>query len=196
MVSGEWIQFGISEKRSTVRSSAPEAPRGLRGSELESWIERNQPRTELVPNGVFELIIKSGAYLGVRSIWRDGKRQRVEECLNDFIAHLPVMADAIKQHRAEMERARRESLEAERRRWEDEQQRREEAERARKFEEEVARWRLARDVREYVAEIRALIADCGAITDESTLDESLRWAEAFAKRIDPLSRIRDKDTSM
>jgi hypothetical protein len=148
MVSGEWIQFGVTEKRSTIHPPAPETPRGLRGSELESWIERNQPRTELVPNGVLGLIIKSGAYLGVRTQWHDLKRKRVEDCLNDFIAHLPVMAAAIKQHRAEMERAQRERIEAERHRWEDEQRRREEAERARRFEEELARWRLARDVRE------------------------------------------------
>ena len=196
MVSGEWIEFGITEKRSVVRSPAPGTPRGLRESNLESWIGRNQARTELVPNGVLELVIKSGAYLGVRSLWHDGKRKRVEDCLDDFVAHLALMAEAVKQYRAEMERAQRERLEAERRRWEGEQRRREEVERARRFEEELARWRLARDVREYVAEVRALVAGaCGCIDDGGPLDESLKWAEAYAKRVDPLARVREEVSS-
>jgi hypothetical protein len=196
MVAGEWIQFGITEKRSAVTPSVPEAPRGLRGSELESWLGRNQPRTEFVPNGVLELIIKSGAYLGVRTVWRDGKRKRVDDCLNDFIAHLPVMADAIKQHRDELEQTSRKRQEEENRRYEDEKRRREEAERARRLEEELRRWRLARDVREYVTELREVITANGVVGDVSQIEESLKWAESFAKNIDPVARIREDISSL
>ena len=48
-VSGEWIQLGTTEKRSAVRVPAPEAPRGLKGSGLDSWNRRNRARTDLVP---------------------------------------------------------------------------------------------------------------------------------------------------
>jgi hypothetical protein len=44
-----------------------------------------------------------------------------------------------------------------------------------------------------VAEIRAVLAVGGdSIADVSPLDESLRWAEAFAERVDPLTRIRER----
>jgi hypothetical protein len=56
MVSGEWIQFGIAEKRSVKHLPAPEPPKRLRGAELESWIRWNPPRRELVPSGVLELV--------------------------------------------------------------------------------------------------------------------------------------------
>ena len=84
MVSGEWIQFGITEKRSVTHPPVPEQPKGLRGPELQSWIWQNRPRTELVPNGTLELSIKNGLYLGARRLWHDGKRKRVEDCLNEL----------------------------------------------------------------------------------------------------------------
>jgi hypothetical protein len=43
-----------------------------------------------------------------------------------------------------------------------ERRRREKAERAREFQEELERWRLARDIREYVAETRAVVAAANA----------------------------------
>jgi hypothetical protein len=192
-VYGEWINFGITEKRAVTRPPAPEPPKGLKGSELESWLLRNQPRTELVPNGSLELSIKNGVYLGVRTLWHDGKRKRVEGSLNDFIAHLYIMADAIKRHRDELERARRARQEEEVRRYEEELRRRDEAERTKRFEETLHCWRLARDVREYVAEVRGLVGH-GDSSDaqDSSLRESLQWAETYANRIDPLTPMREK----
>jgi hypothetical protein len=191
MVSGEWIHFSISEKRSVVHRPRPEPPKGLRGPDLELWISRNQPRTELVPNGMLELHIKNGNYLGVRTLWHDGKHKRLEGSLADFIGHLEPMAEAMKQYREKLERAARERQESERRRWEEERRRQEEEERTKQFEEEVRRWRLARDVREYVADVRGIIAAANsAITEGSQLEESLKWAEALAERIDPVARIR------
>ena len=84
----------------------------------------------------------------------DGQRQSLEGCLADFIAHLNVMAGAMKRQREEMQRAVQERQEAEVRRREEERRGQEEGERIRRFEEMLGRWRLARDAREYVAEVR------------------------------------------
>ena len=190
-VSGEWIQFGITEKRSVIHPPAPDPPKRLRGAELESWIRWNPPRRELAPNGVLELSITNGAS-GMRAHWHDGQRQRLEGCLADFIAHLQPMADEIKKHREEMLQRHREYEELQRRRLEEAQRRREEEERVRRFEEMLGRWRLARDAREYVAEVREIIvAANGTVGRDTQLEESLRWAQAFAERVDPVTRIRE-----
>jgi hypothetical protein len=57
-------------------------------------------KVEYVPTGIFTLAIVG------RRVWRDGKRRRLEDCLNDFVASLYATADAIKADR--VARARRE----------------------------------------------------------------------------------------
>lgn len=192
-IAEEWIQWGLTEKRTHVREPAPKPPGWLKGSELESWLWTNRPERRLVPNGIFELSIVNAQYLGVRTVWQDGKRKRVEDCLDEFIAHLYLAAEAVKRHREELERARQQRQEEELRHFEREQERRREAERARDFEEELRRWRLARDAREYVAEIRGVLEQTGAEHSElSAIERALAWMEGFARRIDPLSQLRDR----
>ncbi len=195
-VADEWIQWSLTEKRTQVLEPAPKPPGWLKGRELESWLWTNRPERKLVPNGIFEVSIVNAQYLGVRTVWRDGKRKRIEDCLDEFIAHLYVAAEAVKQHREHLARAQRQRQEEELRRFELEQERRKEEQRAREFEEELRCWRLARDAREYLAEIRGLLEQAGAERSESlALARSLAWVEGFARRIDPLSQLRDRSVS-
>ena len=195
LIDGEWVKFGIWEKGSVVHVPAPEPPKHLRGRELESWIFWHPARRDVQPNGTLELIIKSGEYLGVRRTWHDGKRKRVEECLNDFITHVGMMAAALKRRRAERIQAELERHEEDRRRREEEQRRREEVEREARFAEKLDRWRLARDAREYAREARALVAAAKETIEEgSPLYQSLKWAESWADSIDPLTALRDEVT--
>jgi hypothetical protein len=192
-IADEWVQFALTEKRTLVREPDPEPPKWLKGRELESWLWTNRPQRKLVPNGTFALSIVNANYLGVRTVWQDGKRKRVEESLDEFVANLSVAAGAVKRHRTELESAQRERQEAEHRRFEREQERRKEAERERCFEEELHRWRLARDAREYLREIRGLLGRTDAQRlGESALQPSLAWVEAFVRRVDPLSQLRDR----
>jgi hypothetical protein len=155
------------------------------------WIRRNESRSELVPKGVLELRVKNGPY-GARSTWRDGKRRRLEGQLSDFVAYLPAIAEALKkQHEAMLER-QREYSEMETLRLQDEQRKQEETRRIERLERELGRWRLARDIRDYVAEVRGIItAAGGGIADDKELAESLTWAETTANGIDPLTRLRE-----
>jgi hypothetical protein len=195
-VADEWIQCGLTENRTLVRKPAPEPPDGLKGPKLESWLWSNRPERKLVPNGIFELSIIDAQYLGVRSVWRDGKRRRVEDCLDEFVAQLNVVSESMKRHREELERAQRNRREEELRRFEREQERRQEAERVRDFEEELRCWRLARDAREYLSEIGALLSHTDAEhSNGPALASSLAWIEGFAKRIDPLTPLRDRGSS-
>lgn len=62
-----------------------------------------------------------------------------------------------------------------------------EAEREKQLLAEVGKWRLARDIRSYVAEVHALVDASGLrLTRGGPGDETLRWALAYAAKIDPL----------
>ena len=192
-LADEWIQFGLTEKRTVVHEPGPEPPRRLKGPELESWLWANRAERRLVPNGSLELSITNARYLRVRTVWQDGKRQRLEHCLDEFVAHLYVAAQAVKQHREDLERAQRARQEEERRHFEREHQRRVEEERTREFEEELLRWRLARDAREYMAEVRSLLGKTnGELSGETWQGPSLAWIEEFARRVDPLTQLRKR----
>jgi hypothetical protein len=192
LVSGEWIQFGLRENRSVVHPAPPQPPKGLSGAEVESWTRWNEPRRELVPNGVLQLAIVDGGW-GTRCVWRDGRRTRLEGRLGDFVAYLPTLAETIKDQRRQMQEMQREYREAERRRLEDQLRRQEDQERVRRFREELDRWRFARDVREYAAEVQSVIDASkgqGAYVEEVL--ERLKWMEAIASQADPIAPIQRK----
>ena len=55
----------------------------------------------------------------------------------------------------------------------------------------IGQWRLARDIRAYVADVQALVDGAGLeITKGGNAEEELKWALAHADRIDPLTEWR------
>ena len=85
----------------------------------------------------------------VRQSWRDGKKQRVENCLNQFVIGLVEAAEAIKAARLERERAAEAQREAERRRLVELERREREKDRLEELDREIQAWRRAGDVRQY-----------------------------------------------
>jgi hypothetical protein len=111
--------------------------------------------------------------------------------LNDFVAHLYVAADWVKQHRKRVEDERRRQEEAERKRIETARRQAEEKERIEGLHATLKQWRLVRDLREYAKSIRSVIgANAMRIAPESHLDEYLSFVTSYADRIDPLREVR------
>jgi hypothetical protein len=190
-VSDEWIRFALTEKIAQKRPPPPPAPKHLRGHEAENWQYFQRPPLECVPTGDFTLSILDLAHLSVQTSWRDGKRQRVEGCLNDFVASLYVVADAIKTHRIEQEWRRKEAEEEQKRRWEEQRRQEDEAKRAKELEEVIGQWRFAQDVRAYVAEARKMVADAElTINADSPFDKWLEFSASYAEKVDPLAGLR------
>ncbi|MHB1344027.1 MAG: hypothetical protein ACYCX3_06675 [Thermoleophilia bacterium] len=187
VVDVEPIEFCLSEGVRRVEVPQLASP----GKGEPSW----QPRLyEHLPSGELTLQLTNTSGLGVRSKWQDGKKQRLEECLPDFIGNLSRVALAFKLRRRAEEEGARAAREAELRRWEEaklreeqEERRREEARRGERLEAEVSRWRRAQDIREYV---QAALHSLGAADLESVSDEEkrehLHWALAYAESLDPL----------
>jgi hypothetical protein len=101
----------------------------LREREESSWL-RDRKEYEFYPSGNFVFTILEYCGEGIRKVWSDGKRQRLENCLNSIIDGLGAAAEGEKALRLRREQRERERQEEERRRWEEEEQRRKEEEKS------------------------------------------------------------------
>lgn len=188
LVDGEWIRFGLSEECNSEQVPLPKNDKLLR----YRLSDRELTRTVYTPNGRLVLTIKT-APVGTRVSWTDGKRQRVETSLNAFVAQLYVIAAAIQHERAETERNRREWAEAQLRREEEQRRSAEDERRAKALAADLAEWRLAREIREYVKAMHHVVLDANRKPIAGgALETSLKWADAYADRIDPVARLQAK----
>lgn len=165
LIGEDWVHFSLNEKRTQVMETR-------RTDWGHTWQQRAYP-----PTGALSLSITNAWRFSIRRTWSDGKRQRVEDCLGDFVSYLPVVAEELKGQRLEEERREQERLEAERR-WEEAEERRmAEERRVKDLLDQLKRWRLARDIRAYVEEVsrRSL-----------GTSEDLAWALGYADTIDPI----------
>lgn len=182
-IEEEWVTFGIEEKSRVVIPDPPQPPAHLRGAEREQRIAGHRPTREYEYNGVLALRIKNDEYLDVRREWKDGVRKKLEDQLNDVVAHLHLTAEALRERRRALEQAERARIEQELRKYEEDLRRQKEERKAKELSELLGHWRLARDIREFVAEALNLGADS---------EEMLAWALRYADQIDPLAKLREK----
>ena len=111
-VDGEGVRFSLCELTDSV-------PHVLTRSEARH--SSSAPRHDYKPTGRLQLQITNlPLYMGpIRRTWADGKQQRIENCIGDFIVALRVASAAMRANRQETE-ARRREREEERKREEDE----------------------------------------------------------------------------
>jgi hypothetical protein len=173
-VGGEAVGIIVEERIDRVERPGPERA---------SW--QYAPKTyDYMPTGRLAIRLQH-QYLGVRQSWSDGKKQRVEDCLNDVMIGLATTAEALKAQRLEREAARREFLAEQERQRLAEQRRQEEAGRVRALEATLAAWRKSTLVRGYVTAMRQAATATGPMVDGEPLSLWLEWAENYADRIDP-----------
>lgn len=141
-----------------------------------------------VPSGELSLEIKSWG--SPRKRWSDGKKQRLEDCLNSFIVALIKTAVEIRTRANErkIEAQRRE--EQERQRIELARRRQEEEEKIRDLMKKAEDWNKSQQIRAYIQAVRIeAIQKYGRIDSESELAKWLTWAEQQADMLDPVKKI-------
>jgi hypothetical protein len=183
-VMDEVIQFALSEDLNRTERKLTVAQ--IKDKEKHPWMYRIQ-EYDYSPNGILSLKIKNDDSLNTRKTWSDGRRQRLEECLNSFVGGLIKAAIAIKHLRAE--RKRRElKWQEERRQWEESERiRREEEEKMKVLDREVASWQRSQQIRSYIDAVKKWgIQKYGEIKPVSKLQQWLTWATKQADRLDPL----------
>jgi hypothetical protein len=158
----------------------------MKEKEKHPWMYSTQ-EYDSSPNGILLLKIKNDDVMNTRKTWSDGRRQRLEDCLNSFVGGLVKAAIAIKHLRAERERRELEWQE-ERRQWEEsERLRREEEEKLKALDKEIASWHRSQQIRTYIDAVKKwAIQKYGEIKPDSKLHQWLTWATRQADRLDPL----------
>jgi hypothetical protein len=178
----ETIEIELREglNRSEKQFTAAE----LREREKSSWL-RDRKENEFYPSANFVFTILEYCGEGLRKVWSDGKRQRLENCLNSIIAGLRAAAEGEKALRLRREQRERERQEEQRRRWEEEERRRKEEEKIKHLEKLVANWNQSRRIREFLSEVEKAAAENPANKTDN-LSDWLSWAHAYADSVDPI----------
>jgi len=144
-------------------------------------------RYSFVPTGKLRLGILGGYRDELQKIVADGKRQRIEECLNEFVVKLEAEAVRRKREAERLERERLACEERRRRREAFEERKRGELERLEALEKEAHEWRRAQEIRAYVAAVEATL-ESEPLDHERTKEirEWIAWSRHKADWIDPI----------
>ena len=172
-------------------------PRVLSESEKAREEQRERPRKRppynLTPNGRLTLRIECSE-ARLYGQWRDGKRRRLEDMLDDAVAHLAGTPEGKRQVDKALAVAEERRREEERIRQEEEERQREqqrirmaEQERVNKLLDDAESWEQSRRLRAYIeARLAKMKADGEDMTQESKSGKWATWARNQADRLDPL----------
>jgi len=133
------------------------------------------------------------AFMGpIRRTWADGKQQRIEDCIGDFIIGLSVAAAAINKHKQEMEE-REQRWAEERKQEEDERRKAEEHKRKAEFVTElIGNWEEAVRLRQFIRAIEERTSQSDFSDDEKgDIQQVADWTREYADSLDPLSDLPD-----
>lgn len=182
-VHGEDVEFCLEERRKQVERTADEIERTV-----FSW-EEERTFYDLEYTGRLTLKIESWQARGGRRSWTDGKIQRIENCLNDFIVALVRTSESIKEwKRRHAEQERQRELKRERRL---EEQRKQELKQKRveAIQSQIEAWRLSQDIRLYSEAYGQAMDNAQNLSSGPDLnsDQWLAWMLRYADEIDPFS---------
>jgi hypothetical protein len=179
-IDGEAVRFSLSE----LTDSAPHV---LTPSEVKHpW---SAPKHDYKLTGKLQLQIANlPPFMGpIRRTWSDGKQQRIEDCIGDFMVGLTVAAAAIKKNRQETEERHR-RREEERKREEEERRIAEEQKRRAELVTELTEnWEEAARLRRFV---RAMEEETGrsgfSEVQKNDIQQVADWTREYADSLDPL----------
>ncbi len=182
-ILGSFIAFGI-EEGVDVTKLEPKPVRRRSSFSSDSWTYTPPPEYKRDPNGRLALKIRSHIPGQTRSTWSDGKRQRVEHCLNAFVLALIRGAERLRVQDLETERRKREWEEEQRRRQLETERRELETARRTKLDAWVAAWKKGATILEFLASLEQRAHNERHETDlNSDLGQWLQWARQYANAL-------------
>ncbi len=185
-IAGIAVPFALREEAHWVSSA--DGRRFAGGNWMAGY---SRGAVERVGTGVLEFTTDPGRFGYWRARWREGTRKSLDGLLGSFEVRLIRIAHEVRLEWEAGERRRQE--EAERKRLKEEELKREaeEAERVRLLHGQLRDRRLAHEIRDYVAEIQAILDEAGVGHGEgSELAEQLMWVSGCADGLDPATRAR------
>jgi len=184
VVDDEVLEFRLEEK--SRREKYMPTPAEQKELDKDSWYRYRLPDDKFFPSGDLSLKLGTGYSSGLRSTWADGKQQRVEKCLNRFIATAYKAAAHQKAERIRHEKEERERKEQQRRNEILRRQIEQEQKRLDHFNEQAKAWQEAQQLRAYVQAVRSAgYYSIGSITGGLNINDWYALALEQANRLDP-----------
>jgi hypothetical protein len=176
-VHGEDVPMTLEEKCRQVEHVLTAAEK----KELERGRSWGIEKYEIVPTGVLVLAVDE---FWSRVAWRDGKKHRLESCLNDVMVALVQVA-------IQVVRPRRQQHEEDARKWK-EQAKRDAIERRRReiLEKGLKEWRYVVELDRFLTSCREAMTAAGVdLQGSSAQAEWFRWAEKHKRSLDPFPEL-------
>jgi hypothetical protein len=186
-VLDEALEISLREPSKQVRHVP--TSKELADAKRYSWM-RPAPY-DLVSSGTLVLNIEN--VWGARHAWKDGKRRRLEDALNDVVVGLIEAALRKKAQREEQERSRLRQEELERQREAARQRARQERARVRRLERLWEAANKHQRLRAFVAQLHDV---AGSVDPDSELGRWLSWADSHVRRLDPLAPFREPSATI
>jgi hypothetical protein len=183
-ILGVTLRLALRERYKQVPHEP--TPKEIADKKRYSW--NTWPKFDTVPTGDLELRIENT--WGTRRSWSDGKRQRLEQLLNDVIEGLVAAALLELDRQAERDRQRRAEEERQRRREQEKRLHLQEQARVRHLEALMASAEHHVRLRHFVQQLRSLVEE------RPELGGWLTWANEYAERHDPLERWRNPQPTL
>ncbi|MFN7992009.1 MAG: hypothetical protein U0Q18_00295 [Bryobacteraceae bacterium] len=179
IVNGERLEFDLKEKvtRRDRELSAAEI-RERKQNPYRYWAREYS----YTATGELTFSIRDSDLNGVPVLWRDGKRRKLEDCLNDIVFAFARAAERKVEIREERRRRAEEERERERIRLQKMADVQKEEARVKRLHDDTQRWVQSEQIRAYVAARITAQGQSGAAADRAWVE----WALAQADRLDPL----------
>jgi len=177
VVLGVTLELSLRERLKQVAHE----PTAKERENMQRYSWATPPKFDSVHTGEFELTLERT--WGTRHLWRDGKRQRLEQLLNDVVEGLVEAALKEQAREAEAEKRRQAEAEAQRRREEVQRLEREERARIRHLEQLMAASERHEQLQEFVERLRKIAREPDP---DSELGHWFDWASGYLQESDPL----------
>jgi hypothetical protein len=179
VINGEHVRFGIEEQIRRVVTKKARVPNPTDRWDYDETITHE-------PTGKLSLVIQAGVWNAYeqRARWSDGKVQRLESLLGDFVAGLMRTAVAI---RRQAEERKQREIEQDRRARDAEQLRKDIQEEDKKLEQLnqwVESWERAERLRRFIAAY-AEKSPSWSVEKQAQYKAWIEWATKQADRLDP-----------
>lgn len=174
-ILGEQFSIRVREKTKMIRT--PE-------SEQKKDYFSNKVRYE--PTGELELHLRQKESSYSEETWKDGKRRRLEDQLNEVMIALIVGVEKERNWRIQREESERQRRADEIKRWQQAQERRKEEQKIGELNKMVENWRQAASIRAFMADVKSTVEQRqGPNKEGSELSVWMEWALNHAQTIDP-----------
>jgi hypothetical protein len=146
----------------------------------ESW---RYDRWQYTPTG--ELVFTLDEFWAERKNWRDGKKKKLEDKLNDIVAGMFAAAEKLRLREIEQREEEQRRVEAEHQREEMERQLKMQEERRNQLDAMVATWLKSTNLRQFLQECERSLS-LNAKSPDPAGAYWLSWAQAYADALDPI----------